>query len=378
MKHLKIIVFLMVCILLSSFSFTPAHAEEPAGYCDVTFYLEDNTGGAFDNDITVTLSAMFSNKNYSFVLTKDNSYGNALTYDAGSILPAIYIIDINFKNMSRYTIKNFNDTEIFMMPSVEGQYNFRWKIDSIGIDESAKDIVASFSVDDSVGEGHRLFNDFITAMVHTINNPKWDGFYLYLTPSVEVHIKNYITHCGGTAEEWRVKSDFEKFVYYETYIRVMDILSTGSYNSFFGTENNFLNNVIHTMLHGLKSFGDGTEAEAYKALMLWQYHNLVENGSIYDFVADNESPFLDRNELVSQSIDQEQQELKTFINDVAEALAVDTTDAPGIWDNTISVFKKTSTVVMIIILAVLTSCLAIVVYNRKYKGIKNFDSDYIR
>jgi len=141
-------------------------------------------------------------------------------------------------------------------------------------------------------EAAEVYGQFYNAVKHIENNPQWERFYkFYGTLYEDRHADRYVAYTGGTREEWLSKSPFERFIWYETYLHFMHIIYQGNYNFYFGSENNFLNNVCNIMTSALRSYGgmDAPEIEAYKEMMLWQYNYFLENGAVYNFITEQNS-----------------------------------------------------------------------------------------
>lgn len=354
--------------------------------CQITFYIEDNTNGEFKEDITVTLTDIVTENQYTYTLTSQNSYEKGLTYKGGVITgETTYLIDIDYPSRNDYNITHFNGSDIAMFSLTTSRIDFNWKINrasNVMPTQTAADLYDN-------AEGIRLFNEFVEVMKPTDGNQEWYGFYLAVTAYEKLISEQYVNYCGGTDDEWKTKTQFEQFFWYDTYIRLYHYTTLGAYDAVFATEEKFLNSAVMNTLYRLNTYGNGTEEEAYKKLMIWQYNRFIETGKFYNFMADtdtnNTSDTESKNNYISAestSVDITQDNEITETANVQEQEAVqkiterDTEKQSGIWDGTLTAIKKPSTIFLLILLLVLSGGLFGFVKYRKSNEIKDIEQDY--
>lgn len=134
-------------------------------------------------------------------------------------------------------------------------------------------------------EGARLFEAFMDVVAHIEDNPDvFATIHLLVRPNNALHIRSFERFAGGTEEEWQAKTPMERFVLRETYLRPLTYLALDNFDRHFGSERNFINNTIRSPLEGLNRDGDGSEAEVFKQLMLWQYNYIIDTGAVFNFI----------------------------------------------------------------------------------------------
>jgi len=134
-------------------------------------------------------------------------------------------------------------------------------------------------------EAARLYEAFLDAAATIENNP--DAFLNTLLPHrphLGVQYQRFTRFTSGTEYEWLAKTALERFILHETYLRPLYQLTLGNFDSFFGSESVFINDNIRSPLQNLASEGDGSEADAFKELMLWQFEYIINTGTAFNFI----------------------------------------------------------------------------------------------
>jgi len=134
-------------------------------------------------------------------------------------------------------------------------------------------------------EAAEMFERFINATKHVeINENDKYGFYLSSFETYfETHVASYIKFTDGTREEWKNKPLFDRFLWYNTYLRVLENLNLGEYDHFFGSEEKYLNNCLGSKSLFIKGVGQA-EYDAFVELMLWQYEYIKDYATVYNFM----------------------------------------------------------------------------------------------
>jgi len=208
-------------------------------------------------------------------------------------------------------------------------------------------------------EADTAFQTFYEEIKHMDNNSDWDNLYLVYQVYENTHAEQYAEICNSTVDDWKSKNNFERFIWYETYVRVVVYRNLGDYDRYFSSEKDFLNHTITNAYEYLNKLGDGTEAKAYKTLMLWQYDYILENGVPYNFLTGLnfvESRNTEATEDTQESQEQEQKELEEIQEELLEETADYVESAKA---NEGGIFGK----VIIIVLCV--GVLGIIIYRKK-------------
>lgn len=88
------------------------------------------------------------------------------------------------------------------------------------------------------------------------NNSDWDNLYLVYQVYENTHTEQYAEICNSTVDDWKSKSNFERFIWYETYVRVAVYRNLGDYDRYFSGEKDFLNHTITNAYEYLNKLGD--------------------------------------------------------------------------------------------------------------------------
>ena len=265
--------------------------SKPVTYSLIAFNITDKTKGAFSENIKVTLEDVKSGKTYEFFLADDTGYlsvGNIITN-------ASYKITLEYPNSNKYLLQNVDGSPIDLFSSTADGNYCDWVI--VNTDD-VKPVENDLPSSEVKADADIAFNDFYNAVKTMDDNKDWDGFYKRYDVYDNIDSKKYVDIVGGKTSDWVSKKDFDKFLYYETYIKLASYIKQSDYDYYFGSEQNFLDNSVSSTYQSLKAYGDGSEAEAYKKIMLWQYNYISDNGKAYDFVS-NLSNVESDNSLVS-------------------------------------------------------------------------------
>lgn len=210
-------------------------------------------------------------------------------------------------------------------------------------------------------EADTAFQTFYDETKHMDNNSDWDNLYLVYQVYENTHAEQYAEICNSTVDDWKSKSNFERFILYETYVRVAVYGNLGDYDRYFSSEKDFLNHTISNACEYLNRLGDGAEAEAYKTLMLWQYDYILENGVPYNFLTGLnfvESRTAEATQEAHESQELEQKELEEIREELLEETAeyIESDNA-----NDGDIFGK----VILVIIVLCVGVLGIIIYRKK-------------
>jgi len=353
-------------------------ADKNAVYSLVTINASNMTNGDFTEDINITLSDIASGNEYRFALTNDTNYMTVVNVIANTT----YSILLEYLDTDKFFVLNSDGSAIGKFGATADGNNLNWIItdsnDSKSANVAGTKSISSISISDD-SDASDVFQKFYDTVKGMDGNQKWDGFFSTYVAYEKIQAQQYMDTCGGTTDDWLKMSNFDRFLWYETYIRIVNYMGLANYDRFFSSEQNYLTNTIDNAYHDLLVYGDGTEAAAYKTLMLWQYDYIIQNGTVYNFMTNQNSSNSDQISEPSiqpdetQGIQKEDQpEINTRLQDltkdpVQENLKTNKVTEKSIWGKTFSRVK--SSYVTIIILIILCAGLAGIVIYRKSKVI---------
>ena len=127
-------------------------------------------------------------------------------------------------------------------------------------------------------EAAAVFEQFINAIKHVeINENDKYGFFLSSYDTYfETHVARYIKFTDGTREEWENKSCYERFLWYNTYLRILENLYLGEYDHFFGSESDYLKNCLGSKSLFVNGVGQ-SEYDAYIELIPLSHNVFAES-----------------------------------------------------------------------------------------------------
>jgi len=266
--------------------------------CELTINIKDGTDGEFAEDIDVLLTDIAAGTKYNFKLNIENYL---LGFSTNSVIKAntTYTVIFTYQYSDKFIVYDLRDgTAVDRFAATESGYTCEWIIKRAGdtanlvlsennqtiIENSDKKAEAANDIGSDNREADDIFEQFHNVVKHIDGNKAWDGFFITYKAWENKHAETYAKYCSSTMEDWLSKSLFERFILYETYVRMVEYLYLGNYDRFFRSEKDFVDNTIDNAYRNLKSVGNGTEAEAYKELMLWQYEYIIANGTAYNFL----------------------------------------------------------------------------------------------
>jgi hypothetical protein len=376
---------LMVCVALAALAspmgLRPAFAtehdfDEGKLTCLVSFRIEDGTGGAFPDDVEVRLTDAMTARTFEFTLERGAGYEARMRVYPNTT----YLVDVSYPNSGLFTLENADGSGMDAFVVEDGPVDIVWEAFGVGDARVARTgTVEAGSAEAETkaqpkGAAATLFKEFYDAVKHMDGDDEWNDFFRSYDMWSAVRSKRYVEVCGGTTDEWEAMSDFEKLVWDETYVRIVDRLNASNYDYYFGTEKNFEDNTIFPGYHALTTYGDGTEAAAYKKLMLWQYEYIKEHGSPYNFMTGLDyvqskpgAKPVDPEREKKEAAERERRELESVRREFERELALDLDqDEPaglGVWGKTAKAVA--ANVVSILILLVLSGALTVVVLRRR-------------
>ena len=295
--------------------------------CTVTFSITDVTY-SYEGDIEVLMNDVTGTSNKSYILTKANSYGSG--NQPKFTIPAPTTYKITFKGMKEgYQIVNSDNTKITDFPATANGYEFNWKItytdkqkqevekevesirgsigrgssDSTQTQDNNQNVSNTSTTQDSEKEESKksnasknqsadeAFQEFLDKVSFTENDETWNDFatgYLGLfNDEAQSRADDFVNVVkNATEEDWFNMSQYDRFVYYESYVRIQKYINLGNWEKYFSSKEAFHNKItspIVNLMNGTE--GDSTVvSDAYLKLMDWQYDYVQEHKAAFDFI----------------------------------------------------------------------------------------------
>ena len=296
MKVKKGIISAMTAILLTVGMAGNVIAAE---VCNISFSVKDSTENGYSGNVKVVISDTNSDKEFEYVLTRGNSWGGSnipkYTVDGDTVY------DVSFSGLKNgVKMVNQDGSEIKQFDAND-DIELKWKIISISEnnvtvnndegDENKSKVSISDKIETGNDEADEIFNDFMNDVSFIKEDEKWNSFlkvYDVYTETTSINFaQDYEDTTGEKKEDFVSMSSFDKFIYYETYIRMAKYLDLGDWERYYGSKENFYQNVLGLTLTSMRNTEiDSTVVEdAYKKLMDWQYKYIQEHKSPYNFIA---------------------------------------------------------------------------------------------
>lgn len=323
---------LISLIILFGATTTAFADEELAGDevvpCTVTFSVTDVTY-SYEGDIEVLMNDVTGTSNKSYTLTKANSYGSGNQPKFTVSAPTTY--KITFKGIKEgYQIVNSDNTEITNFAATANGYEFDWKITYT--DERKQEVEKEVeSIRGSIGRGSsdnkqtsnnnqnasntsstqdvkkeeskktntsktqsadEAFQEFLDSVSFVKNDETWNtygsGFLGKLfNDKARTRADDFVNVVkNATEEDWFDMSQYDRFVYYESYVRIQKYINLGNWEKYFSSREKFHNEItspVVELMNGTE--GDSTVvSDAYLKLMDWQYDYVQEHKAAFDFI----------------------------------------------------------------------------------------------
>ena len=295
--------------------------------CTVTFSITDVTY-SYEGDIEVLMNDVTGTSNKSYILTKANSYGSG--NQPKFTIPAPTTYKITFKGIKEgYQIVNSDNTKITDFPATANGYEFNWKItytdkqkqevekevesirgsigrgssDSTQTQDNNQNVSNTSTTQDSEKEesqktnasknqsADEAFQEFLDKVSFTENDETWNDFatgYLGLfNDEAQSRADDFVNVVkNATEEDWFNMNQYDRFVYYESYVRIQKYINLGNWEKYFSSKEAFHNKItspIVNLMNGTE--GDSTVvSDAYLKLMDWQYDYVQEHKAAFDFI----------------------------------------------------------------------------------------------
>lgn len=394
-------------VLLFGATTTAFADEELAGDevvpCTVTFSVTDVTY-SYEGDIEVLMNDVTGTSNKSYTLTKANSYGSGNQPKFTVSAPTTY--KITFKGIKEgYQIVNSDNTEITNFAATANGYEFNWKITYT--DERKQEVEKEVeSIRGSIGRGSsdnkqtsnnnqnasntsstqdvkkeeskktntsktqsadEAFQEFLDSVSFVKNDETWNtygsGFLGKLfNDKARTRADDFVNVVkNATEEDWFNMSQYDRFVYYESYVRIQKYINLGNWEKYFSSREKFHNEItspVVELMNGTE--GDSTVvSDAYLKLMDWQYDYVQEHKAAFDFITGK-----DYIESGGSKADLKQEQKDKEAKKEAEKNEIEQAQKEaGIWDDTKE--KVANDIILILVIAILGCGIGYIAYRKK-------------
>jgi len=394
-----ILVGILFALLTASFSLS-AYAEPdtpPVGDVlvvgDLSVVIIDKTGGEYMGNIHVSLTCIASERQYSFDLGSSNLLLE-IPYERTITANTTYTVAFRFDRAGYVILDQRTNLPINRLHITASGYDAVWvlrDVNTVISDGTGADVVqveTPVDLGEIYIEAFRLWNRFLTLALEFATNPENDFFFLTYRAHLNTHGDRFERFTHGEFADFEAMTYFERFLWSETYLRIVNNLHQAEWDIFFGSANNYREFTIRPALNPLSRRCQETAA-AYEELMMWQYDYIRANSTVFNFITgvnhrdsmrgETGEPFsFDPIEISeTRTADEDriiQSEIQEFLDELPMPLsAYEAEYDASIWDRTIA--KLSANWFTILLLIVVFGGLVGVIVYRKHNEIKEVGED---
>ena len=398
MKNLRkmLLATILAALFIFDFGLTASAGEiseaqpgvEVIGDCRLTFSLTDQTGGAFSDDVMITLLNTETSLEYTYKMTSAD-YLLGITV-AGNVKQGNYSIALSYENKGTFTIQNADGTDISSFAADSTEHVFDWVVsgsDTAGVSDTGETGEIKENPEQSgavegnnntpgtgIKEADDLWEAFLNAVAPIESNSEYSVILEVTQKTAPIYSTYFENATGRDKEDYINMTPFEQFLWYATYIMPYNAINASDYDTYCGSVAKWLTYSVHTPYNTLSTHGTSEMADAYRALMEWDYYYFIENGTIMNFMTGNTSLEHSAVEVVptaepaGEPTEPQESENYPEESQVREESPEDDGEK-GIWDGVIQGIKDNA--FSIAILIVLLGAVTAVVIYRKHKAIND-------
>lgn len=379
----KIITLFLTMLCVLSMSITAFAAEvTPTGEtgaedCRLTFSLTDKTNGIFIDEITITLLNNETNVEYTYTMTSaDYLFGITV---GGNVKQGNYSIALNYASKEQFTVQNADGTPISSFTADSTEHTFNWEVVSNESTEKPKDDTQSntannnstadaFVADTGNEEADALWNAFLDSVSVIETDNKYSQILKVVQDTADFNAGYYEKATNKSKDEYLQMTPFEQFLWYSTYILPINAITSSDYDTYCGTVAKWNANAVGIPYNWLTTYGTQEMADAYRALMEWDYKYFTEHGAVMNFIT-GKSSIEENNDLdVLSSEDANGNDDDPTKEEIEKLMEEENGDTDkGIWGNTISLIKDNAITIAVLLILV-GATIGVVIY-RKRKAI---------
>lgn len=172
-------------------------------------------------------------------------------------------------------------------------------------------------------EADTLWKNFLDEVSVVETDNKYATILELVGDMAEFQSKYYATATNRDADEYVKMSDYEQLLWYSTYILPVNAATCSDYNTYCGSVAKWDSNVVGNAHHWFEKYGTQEMADAYRALMEWDYSFLMQTGSVYNFITGKTSAEENPNYVVldparrsAEQAEQAQQEVQQLLEEL--------------------------------------------------------------
>ena len=138
--------------------------------------------------------------------------------------------------------------------------------------------------DEMRAEADNLWNTFLEKVSVIETDSQYASILKITQDTAEFNAGYYETATGRSKDEYLNMSAYEQFLWYSTYILPVNAITSSDYDTYCGTVVKWNANSVDIPYNWLTTYGTQEMADAYRALMEWDYAFLMHTGSVYNFI----------------------------------------------------------------------------------------------
>lgn len=378
----KCLVCILAVLCVAGMGLTALGASE----CFLTFSLMDKTKGAFTDDVIITMTNTDASTKLKYEYTmRSGDYLSDITI-CGNVKYGKYTIALKYASNSDFVILNTDGTAIGDFTADSTEHTFAWTVKSISDEPSTKPgdnasdkVTGTSATDTSIAEGKELWDAFVESVsVFDTEPDSYATIHTVFGNTSKVLLDFYVEICHRAGLE-KTADDFNAMPFVERYLWKVSYLSPTHSLEHAGSllyEHTKTLDMWNAKIASVGRYGhdemlinSGAEvqAEAYKALMEWQYYYYIDNGVLYNFLMSSET------DVSSSPSAEKPEETATTSPTVTPTPSPSPTPAPsiapseepntGIWGG-VGTLLKDNIITIVIILVLLAAVIGVILYRR--------------
>lgn len=375
-KRIITLFLTMLCVLSMSITAYAAEVtptgETGAEDCRLTFALTDKTNGIFIDDIEITLLNTETNVEYTYTMTSaDYLFGITV---GGNVKQGNYNIALNYASKGQFTVQNADGTPISSFTADSTAHTFDWEVisnesttknDTQGNAATENTTTETFIVDTGNEEADELWSAFLDSVSVIETDSKYSQILKIVQDTADFNAGYYANITNRSKDEYLEMTPFEQFLWYSTYILPVNAITSSDYDTYCGTVAKWNANAVDIPYNWLTTYGTSEMADAYRALMEWDYKYFTEHGAVMNFITGKTS--LENDDLdVLTTEDANGNDGDPTKEEIEELMEEEkaTEEDKGIWGDTVSLIKDNA-ITLAILLILVGATIGVVIYCKR-------------
>lgn len=273
------------------------YAADIDGMNKVEFLFADKTNGEFTGEITILFASVDNAVHYEFKYDKEKwSYGGDYGYGFKQYVVADkqYVIGMLFDGVnsetSGYVLVNEDGTPFTSYTATEKLKTFKLNICKTDNANSQSNTSSqsqtgttsnTYAGNADDAEGNRLWNEFVAAAEAAKDTENFETLYKFYSYA---GARFYEQTTNRPQDEYVNMTPYERMLWMSTYIKPALALTYEEYDYYRGSLENWNAHTVNVQQSIFDEWGTKEIANAYKALMEWQYNYFKENNTVYNFI----------------------------------------------------------------------------------------------